>query len=111
MRDAIEAALRAPAREPDLPLEDSTGDGRRLRWADHRTQRRAAFVRAGASAIDVHGPGANAEQIAAAANVSRPVLYRYFRDKDDLRQAVADEIVEQVIASVLPHLDLDSEST
>jgi AcrR family transcriptional regulator len=87
------------------------GDGRRQRWAGHRAQRRAAFVTAGATAIDEHGPAASAEQIAAAAGVSRTVLYRYFKDKDDLRQAIADEIVGRVIASVLPLLNLDAEST
>lgn len=86
-------------------------DGRRLRWAQHRSERRAAFVRAGIAAVDEHGPAASAEQVAAAAGVSRTVLYRYFRDKDDLRQAIADEVVEQIMASVLPHLNIDAEST
>ncbi len=86
-------------------------DGRRLRWAEHRTQRRAAFVAAGVAAIDEFGPATSAEQIADAAAVSRTVLYRYFRDKDDLRQAIADDIVGRVIASVMPHLVLDAEST
>ncbi|HEY2296824.1 MAG TPA: TetR/AcrR family transcriptional regulator [Jatrophihabitans sp.] len=86
-------------------------DGRRLRWAEHRTQRRAAFVEAGVSAVDVHGPSASAEQIAESAGVSRTVLYRYFKDKDDLRQAIADQIVGQVITSVMPHLVLNAEST
>jgi AcrR family transcriptional regulator len=88
-----------------------TTDGRRLRWAEHRVQRRAAFVAAGVAAVDEHGPAASAEQIADAASVSRTVLYRYFKDKDDLRQSIADEIVGRVIASVLPHLVLDTEST
>jgi AcrR family transcriptional regulator len=87
------------------------GDGRRLRWAKHRTERRSAFVTAGVAAIDEHGASASAEQIADAAGVSRTVLYRYFKDKDDLRQAIADQIVGQVIASVMPHLVLDAEST
>jgi AcrR family transcriptional regulator len=86
-------------------------DGRRLRWAEHRTQRRAAFVAAGVAAVDEFGPATSAEQIADAAAVSRTVLYRYFRDKDDLRQAIADDIVGRVIASVVPHLVLDAEST
>lgn len=90
---------------------DTGTDGRRLRWAAHRTQRRAAFVAAGVSAIDAHGPAANAEQIAEAAGVSRTVLYRYFKDREDLRQAIADDIVGQVIASVMPHLAVDAEST
>jgi AcrR family transcriptional regulator len=87
------------------------GDGRRLRWTQHRAQRRAAFVAAGVAAIDEHGSSVSAEQIADAAGVSRTVLYRYFKDKDDLRQAIADQVVNEVIASVLPHLVIDVEST
>lgn len=86
-------------------------DGRRLRWTEHRTQRRAAFVAAGAAAIDRYGPGASAEQIADAAKVSRTVLYRYFRDRDDLRQAIADFVVRAVVDSVLPKLQLTPDAT
>jgi len=89
----------------------SNSDGRRLRWAEHRTQRRAGFVRAGVDAVDLYGPEASAEQIAEEAGVSRTVLYRYFRDRDDLRQAIADEIVGAVVGSVLPKLDLSPQST
>ncbi len=86
-------------------------DGRRLRWAKHRADRRAAFVAAGAAAIDEHGPDASAEQIAAAAGVSRTVLYRYFRDREDLRQAIADHVVTAVIDSVTPHIALSPDVT
>ena len=86
-------------------------DGRRLRWTEHRAQRRAGFVAAGVSAIDEHGPEASAEQIAAAAGVSRTVLYRYFRDREDLRHAIADQVVGDVISSVLPRLTLGADST
>jgi AcrR family transcriptional regulator len=89
----------------------SPGDGRRRRWAGHRADRRAALVRAGVTAVDRYGAGASAEQIAAVAGVSRTVLYRYFRDKDDLRQAIATEIVGAVIASVLPQLNVAAEAT
>ena len=94
--------ISAPERAPD---------GRRLRWTEHRALRRAAFVTAGAAAIDEHGPDANAEQIAAAAGVSRTVLYRYFRDRDDLRDAIADHVVTTVIGSVVPLLALTPSST
>jgi len=93
--------------EPD----DRAPDGRRLRWTEHRAQRRAAFVAAGAIAIDHHGPDASAEQMAEAAGVSRTVLYRYFRDREDLRQAIADQAVATVVASVLPKLQVSAEST
>jgi AcrR family transcriptional regulator len=93
------------------PTRAPSADGRRLRWAEHREQRRAAFVEAGVRAVDLHGNDASAEQIAEQAGVSRTVLYRYFRDRDDLRQAIADQVVGAVVASVLPKLDLTPEST
>jgi AcrR family transcriptional regulator len=86
-------------------------DGRRLRWTQHRADRRAGFVAAGADAIDLHGPEASAEQIAELAGVSRTVLYRYFRDREDLRQAIADHVVMAVTESVLPKLAIGPEST
>ena len=58
-------------------------DGRTTRWDAHRDQRRAELVLAAVRAIDQHGPDAGIADIAAEAGVSRPVLYRYFADKDD----------------------------
>lgn len=92
-------------------LESGRSDGRRLRWTQHRADRRAAFVAAGAAAVDRYGPTASAEQIAATAGVSRTVLYRYFRDREDLRQAIADHVVQAVVMSVLPSLRLGPTST
>ena len=86
-------------------------DGRRSRWTDHRVQRRAFFVAAGAHAVDRWGPGASAEQIADAAGVSRTVLYRYFRDREDLRQAIADRVITTVLEHVLPQLQVTEQST
>jgi AcrR family transcriptional regulator len=90
---------------------DASRDGRRLRWTQHRAQRREAFVAAGAAAIDRFGTAASAEQIADVAGVSRTVLYRYFRDREDLRQAIADHVVQDVLSSVLPQLRLSPTST
>jgi AcrR family transcriptional regulator len=86
-------------------------DGRRLRWIEHRAQRRDAFVAAGAEAIDSFGPDASAEQIAEVAGVSRTVLYRYFRDRADLRHATADHVVRTVVDSVQPRLALRPDVT
>jgi AcrR family transcriptional regulator len=86
-------------------------DGRRLRWTQHRADRRAGFVAAGAAAIDRYGTTASAEQIAEVAGVSRTVLYRYFRDREDLRQAIADHVVQEVLGSVLPKLQWGPAST
>jgi AcrR family transcriptional regulator len=90
---------------------DASHDGRRLRWTQHRAQRRQAFVAAGAAAIDRFGTAASAEQIAEVAGVSRTVLYRYFRDREDLRQAIADHVVQDVLGNVLPKLQLSPTST
>lgn len=98
-------------RPADRPRADAPVDGRRARWTQHRAERRAAFVEAGVRAVDEHGPGASAEQIAAAAGVSRTVLYRYFRDREDLRKAIADRIVEEVVASVVPALAIGPNTT
>lgn len=95
---------------PTAGLGDEA-DGRRLRWTEHRTQRRAGFVAAGVTAVDRFGPGASAEQIADVAGVSRTVLYRYFRDREDLRRAIADQIVQAVLESVQPKLTLTPETT
>jgi AcrR family transcriptional regulator len=103
--------VSSAAPNPSAEGPGPSTDGRRLRWAEHRASRRAAFVQAGARAVDTFGADASAEQIAETAGVSRTVLYRYFKDKDDLRQSIADEIVGRVIASVMPTLVLDSEST
>jgi AcrR family transcriptional regulator len=98
------------AGKPD-PGDERALDGRRLRWTEHRAARRAAFVAAGAQAIDRHGLAASAEQIAEVAGVSRTVLYRYFRDREDLRQAIADHVVKAVLDSVLPKLQVTPDST
>jgi AcrR family transcriptional regulator len=90
---------------------DDAPDGRRLRWTEHRAQRRDAFVAAGVEAVDRFGANASAEQIAAVAGVSRTVLYRYFRDREDLRTAIADNIVRAVVDSVLPKLTISPDAT
>jgi len=92
--DAV-APAAADARVPD---------GRRRRWNEHRAQRRAALVAAGIAAIDQHGPDASADQIAAIAGVSRTVLYRYFRDKEDLQSAISRQMVQVVVASLVKPL-------
>jgi AcrR family transcriptional regulator len=81
--------------EPVRPV-----DGRRERWHEHRIRRRAALVDAGVATIDRFGADASAEEIAATARVSRTVLYRYFRDTDDLRGAVSQRIGDIVIAEL-----------
>ncbi len=77
-------------------------DGRNSRWDSHRESRRTELVVAAVAAIDEHGPTASVAQIAASAGVSKPVLYRYFSDKDDLYRAVGHWGADQVVQAVVP---------
>lgn len=66
----------------------ATRDARRDRWREHRIARRARFVEAALRALDEHGPDLAMEHVAAAAGVTKPVLYRHFEDKADLYVAL-----------------------
>ena len=83
-------------------------DGRHARWDEHREARRAELVEAAVAAIDEHGPAAGIAEIAASAGVSKPVLYRYFADKDDLYRAVGAWGADAVLEAVVPVLLADA---
>ena len=82
-------------------------DGRATRWSAHREARRDELVLAAVAAIDEHGPGAGVGEIAAAAGVSKPVLYRYFADKADLHAAVGSWGAGVVMERLVPALFSD----
>ena len=65
---------------------------RRRRSADRAAyveSRRAALLDAAAAAIDSDGPRATMTRMAAAAGVTKPILYRYFGDRAGLYDALA----------------------
>ena len=59
------------------------------------------------AAIDRLGPTASVEDIATAASVSKPVLYRYFSDKADLHAAVGAYGADLVLERLAPALVAD----
>jgi len=77
-------------------------DGRKGRWAGHRTQRRAELTTAAIAAIRELGPEVGMDAIAAHAGVSKPVLYRYFADKSELWLAVGQEAAGLVLDAIVP---------
>ena len=98
-------------RRYDRPVAVAAGDqgaavdGRRERWVQHRANRRAALVDAAIEAIDGTASGSPTfDDVAAAAGVSRTVLYRYFTDLEDLQQAAAAQLADDLIARVLDPL-------
>ncbi|HZQ28043.1 MAG TPA: TetR/AcrR family transcriptional regulator [Acidimicrobiales bacterium] len=60
---------------------------------ERRTARRAELLDAAIACIRRVGPDASMEQIAAEARVTKPIVYRFFRDKGDLYQAIAERYV------------------
>lgn len=82
----------------------SGADGRSSRWDAHREARRADFVAAAVAAIAEHGPDVHIDRIAERAGVSKPVLYRYFTDKDELHAAVGRWGADEVLGRVVPPL-------
>ncbi|HET8582414.1 MAG TPA: TetR/AcrR family transcriptional regulator [Jatrophihabitans sp.] len=83
-------------------------DGRAARWTEHRAQRREELIDAAIAAINLHGSDAGVDQIAAVARTSKPVIYRYFADKNELYRAVADRVIARVVAA-LQRVPQDSE--
>ncbi|MDN5904829.1 MAG: TetR/AcrR family transcriptional regulator [Micrococcaceae bacterium] len=79
----------------------ATGDGRSARWDAHRQSRRTELVKAARSVIHRMGPSASMDDFAAAAGTSKSVFYRYFRDKDGLRQAMGEMAIGQMRAKVV----------
>lgn len=83
-------------------MERTGEDGRSTRWDAHREERRAELVAAAVRAIDRHGPDVGIAEMAAEAGVSKPVLYRYFADKDELHAAVGQWGADEVLGRMLP---------
>ncbi|MFN2537479.1 MAG: TetR/AcrR family transcriptional regulator [Mycobacteriales bacterium] len=81
-------------------------DGRATRWLGHRAQRRSAFVAAALRVIERVGPTATVDQIAGELGLTRQALYRQFDDRADLDAAIANAAADELVAAVLPHLDL-----
>lgn len=87
--------------------EKPTGDARRDRWRKHRIARRAEFVEAALKALDEHGPDMGMEELATAAGVTKPVLYRHFADKADLYLALGERGTEILFERLLPAINAE----
>lgn len=75
-------------------------DGRSSRWIEHRAARREELIEAAVAAVNEYGNDVGMDQIAAAANTSKPVIYRYFADKNDLYRAVGERVIRQIVTAL-----------
>lgn len=66
--------------------------------AAKRQARRQVLVRAATDAIRRLGPEVSMDAMAAEAGITKPILYRYFGDRDGLVTAVADCFADELIA-------------
>jgi len=80
-------------------------DARKDRWTAHREERRRSFVDAALRVLDAEGPDLLMDSVAVEAGVSKPVLYRYFSDKAELVDALAERGSEYLLARLLPAIN------
>jgi AcrR family transcriptional regulator len=80
-------------------------DGRSARWTAHRIARREELIDATVAAVKQYGSNVGMDQIAATARTSKPVIYRYFADKQDLYRAVGERVIAQIVGALrrVPH--------
>ncbi|TYL45664.1 TetR/AcrR family transcriptional regulator [Nocardioides sp. BGMRC 2183] len=75
-------------------MSEPRPDGRRLRWEQHKRERRRHIIDAAIVVLEEHpaGESIHVQQIADRAGIHRTVLYRHFEDRTDLDVAVQREI-------------------
>ncbi|RDI67950.1 TetR/AcrR family transcriptional regulator [Nocardia pseudobrasiliensis] len=83
-------------------MPEPTGDARADRWREHRAAVRAEVVESTLRAIDELGPDLSIDDIVKAAGVTRPKLYRFFADKDQLFEAVRQRVQDLLIERMVP---------
>ncbi len=72
------------------------GVGRPPKSDEARAAQRAHLLATARQTISERGPNVAVDELAAAAGVSKPVLYDHFGDKAGLAQALAEDIAKQV---------------
>ena len=65
-----------------------------------KAERRQQLLDAAVSAIRRDGPGTSMEAMAAAAGVTKPILYRHFGDRDGLVTALADRYSAELVGRI-----------
>lgn len=90
------------------PDSDEQIDGRRVRWEEHKRERRNTILAAAVELIEEHPPGEeiHIQQIAARAGIARPAVYRHFTDRHELDLAVQKRALALLMAELNPQVVL-----
>ncbi len=70
-----------------------------------REARRGSLLDAAVEEIRRAGPGVTMEQLARAGGVTKPILYRHFRDRDGLVTAIAEQFSTALVGELQASLD------
>lgn len=79
-------------------------DGRATRWDGHKAERRELILDAAIEAVSDEGAQVGVQHIAALAGLPRSVVYRIFRDREDLDEQIRARIVERLMTELSPAL-------
>lgn len=95
----------------NVPTHPHTRRGSRSDYhatlAAKRVARRDVLVRAATDAIRRLGPEVSMDVMAGAAGITKPILYRYFGDREGLITAVADTFADELVARLEKVLGTD----
>ncbi|MFE3546359.1 TetR/AcrR family transcriptional regulator [Nocardia sp. NPDC059177] len=80
-------------------------DGRASRWDRHRADRRERILTAALAAVQAQGASVGVQEIADLAGVPRSVLYRLFKDRQDLDEQLRARILDELMVVVAPTLN------
>ena len=79
---------------------DALRNDRDLPREDRRAARRSQLLADAVEAIRETGPGATMEQLARRGGVTKPILYRHFRDREGLISAIADRFSTELLGEI-----------
>lgn len=82
-----------------------SADGRDRRWDEHRQARRERLLETAIDLIDTDGVDVKVATIASAAEVPRSVVYKLFRDREDLDEQIRGRLVDQINATLWAGLE------
>lgn len=82
-------------------------DGRATRWDRHKNERKHLILGAAIDAIKEFGRDVGVAQIAERAGLPRSVIYRVFKDREDLDEQIRAQIVADFMVDIQPVLRLE----
>jgi AcrR family transcriptional regulator len=88
---------RGDVKRGEVRTSESENGNAKARASRRRPGRREELSAAALEVIRSVGPGASMEEMAAKAGITKPVLYRYFGDRDGLIASVAEQFSEVLI--------------